>query len=401
MTLHQPQQKPHRVVVLGAGYAGLPAAKRLAREVFADEVEVTLVSAGPEFVERPRLHQIATGQRVMRHPLAGLLAGTPVRLRIGTVAGLDLDRRRVRFDDGATLAFDTLVYALGSNIDVASVPGVAGNALSLSGLRAAGAMGSVLRQIAGEGGRVVVCGGGLTGIETAGELAESFPSLEVELLSRGAPGAWLSEKARAYLGRAFDDLEVRVRPGVSVFEVGSSALTTDAGPVAFDACVWAGGFAVPDLARTSGLSVNAGGRALVDPTLRSVSHPDVYVIGDAAAASGAWGDELAMGCRTGGFSGPQVADILAARLSGREPKAFRYRYFHECISIGRRRGLVQFLAADETPKDRILVGWRAIRYKNATLRSAQWMFRHPGPYLGRRRRHIGHSAPAPGLSVAA
>jgi NADH:ubiquinone reductase (H+-translocating) len=398
-------QKVHRVVVLGAGYAGLPAAKRLAARAFPDEVSVTLVTADADFVERPRLHQLATGQEVARRPLAGLLAGSGVRLEVAAVTGLDLRRRRVTLggtrEKGRELAYDTLVYALGSNIDTGAVSGTARNALSLSGLQEADAMGSVLRQIADEGGRVVVCGGGLTGIETAGELAESFPSLEVELISRTAPGSWLSGKARAYLDRAFDDLGVQVRPGISVTEVAEHALTTDAGPIAFDACVWAGGFAVPDLARGSGLAVNDRGRALVDPTLRSISHPEVYVIGDAAAASGTWGAELAMGCRTGGFTGPQVADIVAARLAGSEPKAFRYRYFHECISIGRRRGVVQFLAADQTPKERVLTGRPAIHYKNATLGSAQWMFRHPGPYVRRRRRHVSLSIMQPGLSVAA
>lgn len=106
-----------------------------------------------------------------------------------------------------------------------------------------------------------------------------------------------------------------------------------------------------------------------------------------------------MGCRTGGFAGPQVADIVAARLAGNEPKPFRYRYFQECI--GRRRGVVQFLAADETPKERVLRGRPAIRYKNATLRSAQWMFRHPGPYVHRRRCHVSPSVVQPGLSIAA
>lgn len=395
------QRRVHRVVVLGAGYAGLPAAKRLARRVFPDEVEVTLVSAGPEFVERPRLHQIATGQRVARHSLAELVAGTGVRLEVATVTGIDLRRRRVILGDTHELGYDTLIYALGSNIDVNAVPGVAEHALSLSSTQAADAMGSVLRQIASQGGRVVVCGGGLTGIETAGELAESFPSLEVELVSRNAPGSWLSRKARAYLSNAFEDLRVQVRSGVTVTEVTAGALRTDAEPIAFDACIWAGGFAVPDLARASGLAVNAEGRAVVDTTLRSVSHPDVYVIGDAAAAPGAWGEELSMGCRTGGFAGPQVADILAVRLTGNEPKPFRYRYFHECISVGRRRGVVQFLAADETPRERVLRGWRALRYKNATLRSAQLMFRHPGPYLRRRRRHVSLPVAQPGLSVAA
>jgi NADH dehydrogenase FAD-containing subunit len=381
----------HRVVVLGAGYAGLPAAKRLARRVFADEVDVTLISAGPEFVERPRLHQLATGQPVAKRPLADLFAGTPVHLRIDTVTGIDLERRVIALEGaGRELGYDTLVYALGSNIDTGSVAGAATNAASLTGINAARVLGSNLRQIADESGRVVVCGGGLTGIETAAELAESFPALEVELVSRDAPGAWLSEKGQRYLARAFAELGVRVRAGVTVKEVASGELITDGGRVGFDTCVWAGGFSVPTLARRSGLAVNDGGRALVDPTLRSFSHPDVYVIGDAAAVAGRWGAQLAMGCRSGGFTGPQVADVVAARLAGREPKPFRYRYFHECISLGRKRGLVQFLAADETPHDRILTGRRAIAYKNMTLRGAQLLFRWPGPYASRRR-HV--SAP--------
>ncbi len=382
----------HRVVVLGAGYAGLPAAKRLGRRVFSGEVDVTLVSAGPDFVERPRLHQLATGQQVVKRPLADLFAGTPVQLRIDPVTRVDLERRRICFADAAELGYDTLIYALGSNIDTAAVPGAAVHAASLTGVDAARVLGSNLRQIADESGRVVVCGGGLTGIETAAELAESFPALEVELVSRDAPGGWLSGKGRRYLAGAFDALGVRVRPGVAVKEVASGELITDGGRVGFDACVWAGGFSVPTLARDSGLAVNDSGRALVDPTLRSLSHPEVYVIGDAAAVAGRWGAQLAMGCRSGGFTGPQVADVVAARLAGREPKPFRYRYFHECISLGRRRGLVQFLETDETPKDRILTGRTAIHYKNATLRGAQLLFRWPGPYLSRRR-HVGPQPP--------
>jgi hypothetical protein len=66
-------------------------------------------------------------------------------------------------------------------------------------------------------------------------------------------------------------------------------------------------------------------------------------------------------------------------------RPFRYRYVHECISLGRRHGLVQFLAADETPKRQVLTGRPAIAYKNATLNGARLMFRWPGPYPARRR----------------
>ncbi len=288
------------------------------------------------------------------------------------------------------LGYDTLVYALGSNIDLADMPGAADHASSLTGWGAAGALHERLDEVAAARGTVVVCGGGLTGIETAAELAESFPALRVRLVSSAQPGGWFSVKAQAYLRTVFADLAVEVTDGVHIAEVGPGGLSlAGGGSIPFDECVWAGGFAVPTLAADVGLRVDGAGRALVDSSLRSLSHPDVYVIGDAAAIAGKWGDALAMGCRTGTFTGPQVADTIARRLTGREPKPFRFRYHHECVSLGRRHGVVQFLRADGTTKDRILTGRAAIAYKNMTLLGALLLFRRPGPYVARRR----HVAP--------
>src|ERR1035438_4223207 len=165
-----------KVVVLGAGYAGLPAAKRLARQVHAEEVGVTLVNARAEFVERPRLHQLATGQPVAVPQLAAFLAGTAVKLQLGTVTGIDVDGNTVTVQTGRgaqVIGYDTLVYALGSNIDICAVPGVAEHAWSLTDREAAVRLGCRLGELAKVSGSVVVCGGGLTGIETAAELAES------------------------------------------------------------------------------------------------------------------------------------------------------------------------------------------------------------------------------------
>lgn len=379
----------HRVIMLGAGYAGLPAAKRLAHQVRADEVEVTVVNASPYFLERPRLHQASTGQPVRRLDLRTFLAPAGVRLVVGAATGLDLDGRTMTVDTATgteTLAYDTLVYGAGSTIDVDAVPGITEHAHAFTGREAAARLHAHATEVAERGGELVVCGGGLTGIEAATELAESFPALRVTLVSARRPGAWLSARARAHLDKAFGRLGITVREA-RVAEVRSGELLlADGGTVAFDCCVWAGGFTVPPLAREAGLRVNAAGRVLVDETLRSVSHGEVYAIGDATAASGPWGECVAMGCRSGGFTGPYLADALAARLAGETPKPFTFRYLHECVSLGRRDAVIQLLHADESPKRLVLTGRTAVRYKEIVLRSATWLFRFPGPYLPRRRR---------------
>ena len=413
----------HEVVIIGAGYAGLPAARRLARQVRADEVRVTVVTAFDDFVERPRLHQLSVGQDIAPMPLLRYLRGSGVHLNVASVTGIDLDAREVCTTDGrgrhGTVRYDTLVYALGSNIDVASVPGVAEHCATLIGSCAALDLRSRLIELAASAGSaesaapdalddrpgvntrrtVTVCGGGLTGIETVAEIAAAFPELHTRLVGAGTHGGWLSDKGQRYLDHTFAELGVAVVDQARVTQVEPTHLElADGRQLPFDLCVWAGGFSVPTLARRAGLAVNADDRALVDATLRSVSHHDVYVIGDAAAVAGSWGEQLAMGCRTGGFTGPRVADIIAARLSGRDPKPFAYRYIHECISLGRRHGLVQFLNRDETPKDRILTGRGAIMYKNATLNGAKLLFRHSGPVLARRRSMIRSAVSSPATS---
>lgn len=160
-----------RVLVLGAGYAGLPAAKRIARQVRRDEVDVTLVNGTADFVERPRLHQMAVGQSVKITPLQRYLDGSGVRFGRGWVTEIDLAARLVPVaegDESRIVPYDILVHALGSNIDVDAVPGIGKHAVSLTSVMAAEELRDRLRALH-VGRTVTVCGGGLTGIEVATE----------------------------------------------------------------------------------------------------------------------------------------------------------------------------------------------------------------------------------------
>ncbi|MEV4067932.1 FAD-dependent oxidoreductase, partial [Nonomuraea dietziae] len=112
-----------RIVVLGAGYTGMAAAIRAARKSRRHGGRVTLVSASPRFTERLRLHQTAAGQRLADHSIEDVLAGSGVAFVQGWVEGIDPQAHEVRLGGGRVLAYDKLVYALGTVTDV-SVPGV-------------------------------------------------------------------------------------------------------------------------------------------------------------------------------------------------------------------------------------------------------------------------------------
>jgi NADH dehydrogenase FAD-containing subunit len=381
----------HRVVVLGAGYAGLGAAQRMGRELSGQGVEVTLVNDEPVFVERPRLHQVATGQAVPALGLEELLEGTGAKLTLGTVSGIDLDEHEVLLAGGARLGYDTLVYALGSRTDTGRVPGVAEHAAVLSGRDAAHRLAGRAAAAAAAGGTLVVVGGGLTGIEAASEFAETFPRLHVRLVSRSEAGNWLSPGARAHLADVFTRLGVEVTTGAAVTEVRRGELVLDDGrTAAFDLCLWAGGFTVPTLAAEAGLAVNTRGRVLVGSDLRSVSHPDVLVLGDAAAVAGRWGEELNYGCRTGAMTMIKGPAVVAASLAGRPTGPFRFGYFNQCISLGREDGIIQYMKFDaERPRRAWLRGRAAARYKEFVLWGALLNYRRPGPYLPRRRTGVG------------
>ena len=377
----------HKVVVLGAGYAGLPALSRIAKQTYRDEVGLTLVSTRDRFVERPRLHQVATGQRRPDFPLADFLA-KGVDLRVRHVKRLDTAARRLEFADGTdSLTYDTLVYAAGSTVDMTTVPGASEHAVTLSGPESALHIAATLT--GSPHPRVVVCGGGLTGLELAAEVAEAFSHARVTLVTLGRLGEWLSPKAQTYVADTLRQLGVQVLAGTRVTEVGPTHVERDSGPeVPFDVCLWAGGFRVPSLAADAGLQVDRQNRILTGPTLRSLSDPSVFAIGDAAAVPGPWGDALKMGCRTGGFMAPAAADALVAELTGRRARDFRFRYVHECLSLGRQHHVIQFLDRDGRAKDRVLRGRLATAYKNVVLYAGRYAGKNPGPFPRARRRHV-------------
>ncbi|MBH5333734.1 FAD-dependent oxidoreductase [Streptomyces pactum] len=360
----------HHVVILGAGYAGLATAVQLAaRTKRREDVRVTLVNAQERFTERMRLHMTATGQRLAELSIPQLLEGTGAQFVRGWVTAVDAGARTVRIDDERELRYDTLVYGLGGIADTAAVPGAEDHAYTLSSAQDAELLADRLARL--DSGTVVVAGTGLTGVEAAAEIAERHPRLRVVLLGRQEPGAAMNPKAGAYLRAALDRLGVRVRTGAELAEVLPGAVRLASGEsIAADAVLWTGGTRTSPLAAAAGLTVDDRGRVVTDATLRSVSHPEVYAIGDAAAVPQGYG-VMHGTCQGGMPTGVHAALSIDRMLRGRRPRPFRFGYYHTPVSLGRGDAVVQFTRPDDSPRQICLTGRVAVRYKE-TVTASPW-----------------------------
>ncbi|WP_033328380.1 NAD(P)/FAD-dependent oxidoreductase [Streptomyces yerevanensis] len=360
----------HRVLILGAGYAGMSAAIQLAARVERrEDVQVTLVNAQDRFTERLRLHMTATGQQLAELNIPELLQGTGAQFVRGWVTAVDADAKTVRIDDDRVLHYDTLVYGLGSVADTAAVPGVEDHAYTLNSAQDAEVLADRLARLGS--GTVVIAGSGLTGVEAAAEIAERHPELNVVLLGRAEPGAALTPKAKAYLQSALDRLGVAVRSEVEVVKVLPGSVELAGGEsVAADAVLWTSGTRVSPLAAAAGLAVDERGRIVTDTALRSVSHPDVYAVGDAAAIRQGYG-VMHGTCQGGMPAGVHAAVSIVRTLKGKQPKPFRFGYYHTPVSLGRHDAVVQFTRPDDSPRKIHLTGRRAAWYKE-TVSAAPW-----------------------------
>lgn len=376
------KQKTTNVVVLGGGYGGTLAALRLAGKTRGHNVTVTLLNGGDHFVERIRLHQVAADQPLPTRPFAQLLAGTGIAFVQGWATALDPQRNVITVQrDGASteLGYDYLIYAPGSVVNREGVPGVAEHAHTLANADAA----ADLRRAASAlpaGAGLLVIGGGLTGIEAAAELAEAYPHLRVTLATQGEFGSALSRRGAAHLRTVFERLHITVLERANITHLTEGkAHCADGRTLPFAAALWAGPFTVPQLARDAGIDTDAAGRVLVDANLRSVSHENIYGVGDAAAAT------LRMSCATAMPMGAHAADVLAAHLlNAPEPGPFRFAFALRCISLGRRHALVQAVDAADVPRERVFTGWLGARIKELICRYTVWSLslerRFPGLY---------------------
>jgi NADH:ubiquinone reductase (H+-translocating) len=372
-------QRTH-IVVIGGGYAGTLAANHLRLRA---DVEITLVNPRPVFVERIRLHQLVAGNSTAAVDY-GTLLGKGIRLVVESAGRINAADHKVELTSGDVLDYDYLIYAVGSTGAVPpSVTGAAEFAYPIAEFEHAERLRDALDELHPDV-PVTVVGAGLTGIETASELAGQ--GRRVNLVCGGLLGPSLSSPGRRSVAKWLRRLGVEVLETAVVREVRPDAVVLDSSQPAgtvlpSPVTVWTAGFGVPDLAVRSGLRTDAMGRLLTDETLTSVDDPRIVAAGDAAAPSG---QPLRMSCQAAIPLGAQAANTVLSRIAGTPPAAVDQAFTGQCISLGRSYATVQFARPDDTPVNLFIGGRAAASIKEAVCKGTVWGIRReaakPGWY---------------------
>ncbi|MEV0592420.1 NAD(P)/FAD-dependent oxidoreductase [Nonomuraea cavernae] len=349
-----------RVVIVGAGFAGLNAMQELGR----GDAQVTLVDRNPYTTFQPLLYQVATGALSAGDVAFPLRVSASryrnVRVRVGGMTALRAAERQVELDDGSTLDYDYLVLATGVTTNWARIPGAEANSMPIYSLDDAIRMREELLRCLEDtaAGRrrashVVVIGGGATGVEMAGTMAElrrrwiplTYPELapkqtSVTLVERFdhvlSP---YRPRLRAKAARALRRRGVRMLLGSTVASVEhDTVVLADGTRLPSDVTVWALGVAAPQQIGGYGLRQGKGGAIVVTRALNVEEHPEIFVAGDLASPP----DPLPQLAQPGIQMGRHAARQILAAAQGRPLTPFVYHDLGTMATVGRCEAVLQF-----------------------------------------------------------
>jgi NADH dehydrogenase len=352
------EKMTHDVVVVGAGFAGIAAATRLAR----DGVRVLLIDKHPYHQFQPLLYQVATAQisvADVARPLRGIFhRHRRVQLKIDEVTKIDAAEHTVTTADGSTFRGGILVLAMGAEPNFFNTPGAEEHAYPLYSVDDATALASrMLGMLDGAADvqgpdpfSVVVVGAGPTGVETAGALAENFDYVVSKYFSpqfADACTVYLVDMVKTVLGpfstdsqhyahRRLGKIGVRVKLGSGVTEVTETGVTlADGTTIESPAVIWAGGLKASSVLGTSGLPQGKGGRIDVNSDLTVPGVEGVYVLGDAANLTDASGNRMPQLASVAQQAGSWAARNILADLRGGSRTPFHYRDKGIMAMVGR------------------------------------------------------------------
>jgi NADH dehydrogenase len=350
-----------KVVILGAGFGGLTAAKALAKEA-----DVTVVDRHNFQTFLPLLYQVATAGLAadhVAHPVRGALRKSGVKFRMGSPISVDHKNKSVKLDSSETLEFDHLVVALGSATADFGVKGVIENALGMKSVHEAiGIRAEVMRRFEDlcrfqDQTRLSlsVVGGGPTGVEMAGALAElkkgplnndeanAAKHIDIYLIEAGPRILpMFSERLSARAKKDLEKLGVKVLLNTAVQEVKPrQILIKDADPVPSEVTIWAAGVKGEPTGALLNLPLE-GSRISVAQNLQVNHYPNIWAIGDISGAKGTDGRFLPMVAPVAMQQGRWVAKQIIRSVRGQVLQDFKYLDKGSMATIGRHKAVVQF-----------------------------------------------------------
>jgi NADH dehydrogenase len=360
--------KPHRVVIVGAGFGGLEAAHRLA----GAPVSITLIDRRNHHLFQPLLYQVATASLATSEiawPIRYLLRNRPdVTTLYATVTGVDAQAKRVLLDDGDGLPYDTLIVATGARHAYFGHDEWEPFAPGLKTLEDA----TTLRRrilVAFERAEretdpqrraalltFVIIGAGPTGVELAGTIAElaqdtlppDFRNIDTHktrvVLIEAGPRvlAGFPDDLSAYAQRALESIGVEVMLGQAVTECNADGVVYGGNRLDAKTIIWAAGVRASPAAEWLGAPADRAGRLQVLPDLTVPGYPDIFAVGDTVTIDGPDGKPVPGIAPAAKQQGRYAADTIKARLSGGTPAPFRYQHAGSLAQIGKRKAVIDF-----------------------------------------------------------
>jgi NADH:ubiquinone reductase (H+-translocating) len=376
-----------RVLILGGGFAGVGAAQKLEKA----DAEVVLVDRHDYHTFQPLLYQLATGlleTTAVGHSLRDLLSrhDNTVVHKAG-VSAIDLEQRTVSFDEISPISYDYLVFGLGAEVNFFGTAGAPDHAFPMYTLPHAVHLKDHLLErweaadrdpslLADGALNVVVVGGGPTGVETAGALAElyrsdfakDYPGVDPEdarvILVEAGPELFgmFKPKLRDYAEKALTKRDVEVKTGEAVASVTPTRVKLKSGDeLKAHTLVWGAGLQGNPLVQSLGLELQRGNRIGVGPDLTLPGHAEVYVVGDVAAITDAKTEQVLPQLGSVALqSGEHAGKTIAARIAGEEPKPFTYKDKGTMATIGRGAAVVQMLGGRTMTGRKAQAAWGAV-----------------------------------------
>ncbi len=367
--------RPHRVLILGGGFAGAMTAQALERRLGSrDDVEIWLVNRDNFLLFTPLLPEVCSGSLEPRHvvsPLRGIVRHSSTWCITAEVQTIDTAGGVVTViggdGDPHRLRYDTLVMALGGVTHTFGIPGLAEHAASMKSLADAFSVRNRVIEMFeraeledDEGERradltFVVGGGGLSGVETAGEIGDfahrvrrryyrKIPERQVRLVLVELKDEVLPDLPSAMGAYARGRLAERgfeIRLGTAIRELSETAVTVGDGEVIpTRTVIWTGGVRPAPAVAESGVEVDHAGRVVTAPTM-ATSREGVFAIGDCASIPRAGGDggAFAPTAQNAVREATRLAENIVARIDGRPMTAFRYETIGTLASIGHHTGV--------------------------------------------------------------